>query len=371
MTDMQLDQGKNLFLFLVPGKDQPQADYMWTAIREVIVPSAMRVRDQIVIRDARRASSTSGDAPLKRIVLTFDGEHEHLTATLDLLVDKVPEEWKGLGVELLKYAASASKHQQPCDVSCCYSVLKQAEKLLEELSPPAYHDEVESLLEVNLSGASARTYTRFLSRLPDLLSKAFTSVNIKKGWKRAGIYPLDAVAIMQRCTTWHLLNSCQADAILASIETLTEGAKLSGEVSDASMQAAVGNAIDFEVWMHRQCECYKSPKTPIQDQALNRHRVCWINHQSITDMRRIREEERIAADALKEVKKKETQMRREEKEQQAEEKRKRREERASKKEAKLKKAQEKAAKKAKVASGKSKKLTRVGRVARRPTWLEE
>lgn len=187
MTDMQLDQGKNLFLFLVPGKDQPQADYMWTAIREVIVPSAMRVRDQIVIRDARRASSTSGDAPLKRIVLTFDGEHEHLTATLDLLVDKVPEEWKGLGVELLKYAASASKHQQPCDVSCCYSVLKQAEKLLEELSPPAYHDEVESLLEVNLSGASARTYTRFLSRLPDLLSKALWTLSRSCSGVRRGI----------------------------------------------------------------------------------------------------------------------------------------------------------------------------------------
>lgn len=344
---------------------------MWTAIRDVIVPSAMRVRDRLVIQDARRALSVSESAPQKRIVLTFDGEHDHLTATLDLLVDNIPEEWKGLGVELLKYAASASKHQQPCDVSCCYSVLKQAEKLLEELSPPAYHDEVESLLEERLSGPSARTYTRFLSRLPDLLSKAFTSVYIKQGWKRAGIYPLNTAAIMQRCTTWHLLNSWQADAILASIETLTEGAKLSGEVDDASMQAAVGDAIDLEVWMHQQYEGYKTPKTPIEAQALNRHRVCWINHQSITDMRRIREAERIAADGLKEVKKREVQKRREEKQLKVEEKRKRREEKASKKEAKLKKAEEKAAKKAGVASRKSKLLTRVGRVARRPTRLEE
>ena len=139
----QLDKENNIFLFLVPGQGQEKTDYMVPAIREYIVPSllARRAKLERIDQDERdEAGTPSGPVRKKRIITTFDGEHMHLEATLDLPNDNVPPEWRHMGIELLFAAATSKYPEQPSDTECSYeSVLKAAEKSDSDLPPCTLH----------------------------------------------------------------------------------------------------------------------------------------------------------------------------------------------------------------------------------------
>lgn len=268
-------------------------------IHNVVVPCAVRRRQKLVAFEEEETGVAADPTKQRRIILSFDGENDYLKASLDLLVDNAPPEWQGAGIELLKWAASASKYQQPCDVSSSYMVLKQSEMTLQDLTPARYTSRAEALLVEHLTPASARTYTRFLSRLQDLLSKSFTSVHIKMGWQRAGVWPKNDEKILCRCTTFKYLQNEQAAAVMAAIPQLTALAMLSGEISDESMQLAVGNVLDFDEWVSSWSVSYVKPKTQLEKQAINRRRVIWLNHEGVTNARRAKESARILEEEQK------------------------------------------------------------------------
>lgn len=54
----------------------------------------------------------------------------------------------------------------------------------------------------------------------------------------------------------------QVETILSAISKLIPKAVLTGEMSDAELQEAVGDAVDFEEWMLTQCEHHSTPTTP-------------------------------------------------------------------------------------------------------------
>ena len=202
----------------------------------------------------------------------------------------------------------------------------------------------------------------FLDRLPGILGKAFTSVNIKSGWKRAGVYPADVETIMQRCTTWKQFSNDKAQEILSAVSKLTPEAKLTGEISDAKLQAAVGDAVDFEQWMVTRCEHYSTPKTPVEEQVLNRRRVIWVNHEAVTLDRREREAAKIDAARAKKADAEKRQIAKLEKVHEKEEKKRKREEEKAQRDAKKQKKAEAAAKKAAARE----KKTKTERPGRRP-----
>lgn len=335
-----------MYLLLNPGKGNEKQDYMREAIEKIIVPCALARREKIIARDEGDTGILADPTKQKRIIFTFDGEHAHLQANLDLLVDNVPPAWEGQGIELLKWAASASKYQQPSDVATCYMTLKKLAQSEMGLTQAHYTDRIKRKLETHLELASARTYTEFLSRLPDLLSKSFTSPSIKNGWSRAGVWPINKEIIMQRCTTWKHLKNEQAEAILGAIPKLVDDTMQTGEVSDAAMHEAVGGALDFEEWMQTQHHSYKSPTTPLAELTLNRRRVVWVNHKGVTEARKAAVEKRRQEEAQRKAEAEEKQKERETKRAEKLEKKRKRDEAAAEKEKKKMEKVEKKARKA-------------------------
>lgn len=334
---------------------------MMPAIREYIVPEAIALRDKLVQIDQESSWTAAGPVSKKRIILTFDGEHEHLQAMLDLLVDNIPQEWIDQNIELLKYAAATSKYQQPSDTGTCYMVTRALQRAGSHLPPALWADKVSELLHEKLEAASARTFSDLLGRLPDILSRAFTSPNIKDGWQTAGVYPVDIEKIMFRCTTWKAFSNEQGQAILSAITKLIPKAKLTGEISDAQLQEAVGDAVDFEEWMLTHWEHYSTPKTPLEDLVLNRRRAVWVNHGAVTQARQDREVARAEAERVQRVEAEQRTIAKLEKMREKEEKKRKKEEAKIEREAKKCKKDEETVRKAAARQKKEKQSARSGR----------
>ena len=157
-----------------------------------------------------------------------------IEAAMSLFVDDVPEELKDQGFEIMKFAASASKTQQPCDVSPSFMVLKHLHK-----HPTKYDGTALSWIEdlPELKKDALKIYAGFLRGLPVSLSKAFQDDNVTQGWRKAGLVPYNSILTMQRCTTFSLMSPSQSHAITNAIGELKERAKLSGELTDRSLIA--------------------------------------------------------------------------------------------------------------------------------------
>jgi len=169
------------YLFMVPS-DKKNHTYMSTAIKDCIAPAMLRVREELVrlaVQDFGEDSQEAKDARATQIVLSFDGEETHLVAAIDQLCVNTPAELKDKGFVLVKFAASASKTQQPCDVSPAYRTLKaQVKDLLRcpskaKMSAPSLATQLDKLLE-SVPPASRKTFKRIFNQLPGLLSKSLS-----------------------------------------------------------------------------------------------------------------------------------------------------------------------------------------------------
>ena len=138
----------------------------------------------------------------------------------------------------------------------------------------------------------------------------------------------------------------QAVAIFAAISELTTRAKLTGKISDAELQGAVGDAVDFEQWMLTRCEHYSSPKKQLEDHVLNRRRVVWVNHEVVTHTRREIEAAKIKATEEKQIAAEQGKKVKAEKKREKEEKKRKREEAVAMRQQKKLKSAEAAARKA-------------------------
>lgn len=234
-----------------------EEDLSWAkyCIKEVIGPASLSAREAVMTRDADIAAMMQPDpskrsAPLRpRIIHTFDGELDFLNAAIDVFIDNPPPSLANQGIELGKFPASSSKTNQPCDVAKSYLLMKGlANRGNLGLSPAAFVIALPEILK-DFDGASYKTYSNFLAQLPDYISQSFTSITIKKGWKAAGLFPLDLGIIMGRCTTWRVMSASQGAAIMAAFPGLIELARQQGELSDQDLQNAVGESIDFDAWI--------------------------------------------------------------------------------------------------------------------------
>ena len=107
-------------------------EYMHEAIGNVIAPAIKEVRDGLVAAEMKRqALGQSTAADVERVgksmmTMTFDGEDSALLAIIEELLLSPSEDIKKMAPDfsLLKFAAAASKTQQPSDVSPCYRSLK-------------------------------------------------------------------------------------------------------------------------------------------------------------------------------------------------------------------------------------------------------
>jgi hypothetical protein len=101
----------------------------------------------------------------------MDGEETHLKAALNIFVDHngghINTPSPSEGVEIMKFAASASKIQQPCDVSPSYMILKQELKRAEQAGvdsqTPKVHKYKEEVVQIlrDLDPSSRQTFSKF------------------------------------------------------------------------------------------------------------------------------------------------------------------------------------------------------------------
>ena len=151
-------------------------------------------------------------------------------------------------IEAIKFAAAASKTQQPNDVSVCFRSLKSAAESGSKEEPAWYTRLLDGIL-LPLGSTSRRTYKKFLGALPEYLAKAFNVGNIKEGWRLSGLYPLDFGRIMTRCGSWGKLHPEQSIAIFEALPKLVDVASTFGEVPEHAFTRIVGPSIDFDRWI--------------------------------------------------------------------------------------------------------------------------
>ena len=121
--------------------------------------------------------------------MTFDEEDEHCVVAMEQVCISTPPELQGKGLELVEFAAAASKTQQPCDVATSFKVLKSPVRRLilnPQLAlqaPPTLLAQVEGFL--TMEATSRKTLTLFLSHLLTLFGLTFMMSHLQKDWERA------------------------------------------------------------------------------------------------------------------------------------------------------------------------------------------
>ena len=119
----QLDRARKIWLWTGPPSHEARKHMMRVAVDDVIVPSALAARAALVqdllsppFRAAGPGPSPQqlrDEAARHRIVLTVDGEHEHLSALLSFFTGKVEELGLTGAFEVVKFSASCSRVEDP------------------------------------------------------------------------------------------------------------------------------------------------------------------------------------------------------------------------------------------------------------------
>ena len=288
---LQLDKELHIWVVLIPTTKTSMVDVFTTCIREIIVPRLQQIRAEVVQSDeemdavalkmGRPSPHAPAARPRPRILITLDGEHDNLLALQNELVDRPPTDLEDLGIEIVKFAAAASKIQQPCDVAASFRILKQLIQVDQEHTPPYWAKRMEEVILADLGKASRETLLRVFVKLPSVIATAFQRKHVAKGWELAGIHPFNTQKILQRCTTWTQLSDAQAAAILGAMDKLMDQASRDGEVHDATMQAMVGAAINFDDWLAKYTGKQKSTGMPLSMMVPNRRRALWFNNRDV------------------------------------------------------------------------------------------
>ena len=147
---------------------------------------------------------------------------------------------------------------------------------------PEMKQVITELKATSMKPDSKKTFARFLSFVPQIISKSINLSSVQKSFKLTGMYPLDSNIILKNCSSWHSTPTAQAHAILDAIDPLIEIARTNGWVKDSEIHSAVGDLVDFG-------KPLKTEYTPF-----NQRRACWGNHdQVIVEYKRVKQEKAV------------------------------------------------------------------------------
>jgi hypothetical protein len=310
---------ETLLLLMVP-ETMSLKDTMAASVTFMLLPTVKRVRE------AAHASAVAGPArvmlggesttshpfadpsrPLPRAVITLDGEEAHLSAIFTHLVDTGVA--KESGIECMKFAASCSKVQQPCDVAPSYRTFKQDLKLDPKSEPAPFADHLDKILR-HIKAGSRHTFREFLSHLPERLSKAFTIGAVGRGWQVSGLWPYDPIQILAQNPAWTSLPNHVALSAKRSLIELIAYAMEHGEVHEAQLDEALGGVAPPDVISEGESDDEedkgahvprKRARKPLGEHALNRRRTVWLTHPLVLEEREARQAAKMAAAAAREA----------------------------------------------------------------------
>lgn len=285
-----------------PPTNEAKDEMMKVLFVEVVAPAALKERERLKYREAHQpwkdqqgaahAAVQEDSAPDPQIVLGIDGEDKFLQAVMEALANKIETDKDFERFVAMKFAAACSKSQQPADYSPVFITIKSLlkawlRKELDEVKPHWYPFVVELL--ARMPKASRDLFLRFLAMLPDLLDSTFTSFNIKAGWRKSGVWPVDAVKILRQCPLYADHTRAQEEALLAAIPKLAELVKKNGQVTDREIQQAVGEAVIFTDPTSASGKADQTPRAhrkQLHEMVINRRRALVLTHTLILRMRR-------------------------------------------------------------------------------------
>jgi hypothetical protein len=206
-----------------------------------------------------------------RSVVCMDGDGAQTQAFMDGGLGAICSD---LNIEYLKLSAGCSGHESALDLSKSHQLMRQA------IHDPRYDYDIDPIPSfamtvfindvLNKSGiasASLLTFRKFFIHAEALMDKAFNAVDLQQGWQLAGMCPLSCETILSHCPDWKTLRTSDANRVLAAIPSLTELARLKGELTDDEIQAAIGGAVDL------------GPSIVNPLGAVNRRRCVWGNNE--------------------------------------------------------------------------------------------
>lgn len=141
---------------------------------------------------------------LARVLLSFDGAHEHIESVLKCT--KLTDYCIRNNIALFKWAAGCSLVQQPNDVSKCHKLLHaffKSNKYLFQAEPQrhqlrqGYQNCMKVLDRSGVSAESKVTFMRFFKALPIALHRSFSPDDLAAGYATCGIHPFNLDNIMR------------------------------------------------------------------------------------------------------------------------------------------------------------------------------
>lgn len=161
-------------------------------------------------------TTTPVTLPMRRIVLTSDGERCFMKAVMDFHTEhqdkyKAAMDIIGAAAEFMKYSAACSKTQQAADLAPGYRNQHQFVKTqqyrhfdIDKCPRPAFMNKVDDICKT-MERASYRTFERFFYASQHLFNSAYSQQNNSKGWVTSGLVRgdqkpgPDVLAILLQC----------------------------------------------------------------------------------------------------------------------------------------------------------------------------
>jgi hypothetical protein len=142
---------------------------------------------------------------------------------------------------------------------------------------------IEKLKDVGIDSASRNTFNNFMLFLPEMLKSAYTKKNIEFGWVNSGLYPFDIGKILQKTPYYNEdLSSENRSMIISAIPKLSDFARENGEIADKEIISEINFIYTGDSADNRNYETC----------PLNYKRAVWVNHEKITAIHKIRQEEK-------------------------------------------------------------------------------
>lgn len=270
---------------------------MKTAVHDIILPAAIAKREALVRAHLNPCWESTKPPPTQqqvldeikrhRIVLTVDGEYQHLKNLVDYFIAHPEDE----GIDVIKFSAACSKTQQPADVSPCFRVLKQRVSMSHLHPPetmPLYYQYLQSTALAKIPAASRKTFLDFFKHSKDIIDAAFTPHNIHCGFSVAGLCPLNTPKMMSQCTTFQSLTKKEVDAAIAGAESLVPLVHEHGQLREQDIDALAGGLLKSarERTLSALLTKAKGKTTKVVElRPVNHRRALIVNHARVMQTR--------------------------------------------------------------------------------------
>jgi hypothetical protein len=250
----------------------------WTA--EVLIPMLKDYRESL----QAEARLCGVDPELfKNSLLTSDGESTHMCALMDHHV-----------AQLAVHGHNFAKG--PAGLSGCYAVpdvaknfvlmhalfIEMMNNLTEQqiaqhlVNEPGLNGAIEVLMRTGMSAAHKETFRRLMAITPTIVASSVTPAIVNKGFKDAGLWPIDDVKIVSKCyPTFKTMEQSDASALMECVR---------GPISDLFGEDGMCEPSKLTEIVERDVPAVKFPDKMIQDDAvLNRHGFVSLSHPYVLD----------------------------------------------------------------------------------------